>query len=253
MKKKAMILIATGILTLNSFSVFAAETNCNSYNSIKVLSTSQFKDLCNKYLTNSSFDFSNIVLPDWKNNCDNNNNSGNTGNENNGNNNGSTGSENNGNSNSNGSTGDENNGNDNNTGNDNISKPDSSVSSESQYISEVVRLVNAERAKEGLSALQMDSSLSSAAQVRAKEIVTSFSHTRPNGSSCFTALSEAGISYNGSGENIAYGQKTPAEVVNAWMNSAGHRANIMSSKFTKIGVGCYNSNGTYYWSQFFTY
>ncbi len=242
MKKKAMILIATSILTLNSFSVFAAEkTNCDSYKSINVLSTSQFKDLCNKYLTNNSCDFSDIVLPDWKNNCDNNNNSSNTGNENNG----STGNENNGNNNEN--TGSENN------GNNNTSKPDNSVSSESRYISEVVRLVNAERAKEGLAALQMDSSLNSAAQVRAKEIVTSFSHTRPNGSNCFTALSEAGIKYNGSGENIAYGQKTPAEVVNAWMNSAGHRANIMSSKFTKIGVGCHNSNGTYYWSQFFTY
>lgn len=242
MKKKAMILIATSILTLNSFSVFAAEkTNCNSYKSINVLSTSQFKDLCNKYLTNNSYDFSDIVLPDWKNNCDNNNNSSNTGNENNG----STGNENNGNNNEN--TGSENN------GNNSTSKPDNSVSSESRYISEVVRLVNAERAKEGLAALQMDSSLNSAAQVRAKEIVTSFSHTRPNGSNCFTALSEAGIKYNGSGENIAYGQKTPAEVVNAWMNSAGHRANIMSSKFTKIGVGCHNSNGTYYWSQFFTY
>ena len=252
MKKKAMLLIATGILTLNSFSVFAAEANCNKYNSVKVLSASQFKDLCNKYLTNDSCDFSDIVLPDWKNDCDNNNNSSNTGNENNGNNSGNTGNENNGNN--NGNTGSENNGNNNgNTGNENTSKPDNSVSSESRYISEVVRLVNAERAKEGLSALQMDSSLNSAAQVRAKEIVTNFSHTRPNGSSCFTALSEAGIKYNGSGENIAYGQKTPAEVVNAWMNSAGHRANIMSSKFTKIGVGCYNSNGTYYWSQFFTY
>ena len=237
-----MILIATSIITLNSFSVFAAEkTNCNSYKSINVLSTSQFKDLCNKYLTNNSYDFSDIVLPDWKNNCDNNNNSSNTGNENNG----STGNENNGNNIVN--TDSENN------GNDNTSKPGNNVSSESQYISEVVRLVNAERAKEGLAALQMDSSLNSAAQVRAKEIVTSFSHTRPNGSNCFTALSEAGIKYNGSGENIAYGQKTPAEVVNAWMNSAGHRANIMSSKFTKIGVGCHNSNGTYYWSQFFTY
>lgn len=234
MKKKAMILIATGILTLNSFSVFAAEkTNCTNYKSINILSTSQFKDLCNKYLTNKSCDFSDIVLPDWKNNCDNNNNGSNIGNENNGNNNENTGSENN--------------------GNDNTSKPGNNVSSESQYISEVVRLVNAERAKEGLSPLQVDSTLNSAAQVRAKEIVTSFSHTRPNGSNCFTALSEAGIKYNGSGENIAYGQKTPAEVVNAWMNSAGHRANIMSSKFTKIGVGCHNSNGTYYWSQFFTY
>ena len=173
MKKKAMILIATSILTLNSFSVFAAEkTNCNSYKSINVLSTSQFKYLCNKYLTNNSYDFSDIVLHDRKNDCDNNIN-GNTGTENNGNANNNTGNENSGNN--NGNTGSENN------GNNNTSKPDNSVSSESRYISEVVRLVNAERAKEGLAALQMDSSLNSAAQVRAKEIVTSFSHTRPNG------------------------------------------------------------------------
>ena len=245
MKKKAMILIATSILTLNSFSVFAAEkTNCNSYKSINVLSTSQFKDLCNKYLTNNSYDFSDIVLHDRKNDCDNNINC-NTGNENNGNANNNTCNENNGNN--NGNTGSENN------GNNNTSKPDNSVSSESQYISEVVRLVNAERAKEGLAALQMDSSLNSAAQVRAKEIVKA-SHTQDQTDQPVLRHSaNRGIKYNGSGENIAYGQKTPAEVVNAWMNSAGHRANIMSSKFTKIGVGCHNSNGTYYWSQFFTY
>ncbi len=123
--------------------------------------------------------------------------------------------------------------------------------SESAYAAEVVRLVNAERAKEGLSALKVDSAVQAAAQVRAKETVTSFSHTRPNGSSCFTALQEAGVSYTGAGENIAYGQKTPAEVVNAWMNSPGHRANIMNGSFTTIGVGCYKSGNTYYWSQFF--
>lgn len=123
--------------------------------------------------------------------------------------------------------------------------------SESAYAAEVVRLVNAERAKEGLSALKSDSTVQAAAQVRAKETVTSFSHTRPNGSSCFTALQEAGVSYMGAGENIAYGQKTPAEVVNAWMNSPGHRANIMNGSFTTIGVGCYKSGNTYYWSQFF--
>ncbi len=124
---------------------------------------------------------------------------------------------------------------------------------ESQYISEVIRLVNIERAKEGLSALTTNSTIQSAAQVRAQEIVTSFSHTRPNGSSCFTALDQAGVSYSGAGENIAYGQPTPAAVVDAWMNSPGHRANIMNPSFTTIGVGCYKSGSTYYWSQFFTY
>ncbi|MEA4972190.1 MAG: CAP domain-containing protein [Candidatus Metalachnospira sp.] len=124
---------------------------------------------------------------------------------------------------------------------------------ESQYISEVIRLVNVERAKEGLSALTTNSTIQAAAQVRAQEIVTSFAHTRPNGSSCFTALDQGGVKYSGAGENIAYGQPTPAAVVDAWMNSPGHRANIMNASFTTIGVGCYKSGSTYYWSQFFTY
>ena len=117
---------------------------------------------------------------------------------------------------------------------------------------EVVRLVNAERAKQGLSALKVSTTVQSAAQVRAKEIKQSFSHTRPNGSSCFTALTEAGVSYRGAGENIAYGQSTPAAVMNAWMNSEGHRANIMNGSFTTIGVGYTVINGTPYWTQMFT-
>lgn len=95
--------------------------------------------------------------------------------------------------------------------------------------------------------------MQSAAQIRAREIVTDFSHTRPDGSECFTALQDVGAKYSGAGENIAYRQKTPQEVVNAWMNSPGHRANIMNGNFTTIGVGCYKSGNTYYWSQFFTY
>ncbi len=129
---------------------------------------------------------------------------------------------------------------------------DNQSTSESAYAAEVVRLVNEERAKEGLAALKTDAAVQSAAQIRAKETVTLFSHTRPDGSSCFTALQSAGAKYSTAGENIAYGQKTPAEVVNAWMNSEGHRANIMNSSFTTIGVGCYKSGNTYYWSQFFT-
>ncbi|MDD3571146.1 MAG: CAP domain-containing protein [Lachnospiraceae bacterium] len=122
-------------------------------------------------------------------------------------------------------------------------------SSVSSYAQEVVNLVNAERAKEGLSPLSIDSKVTAAAQVRATEIKTSFSHTRPDGRSCFTALAEAGASYSGAGENIAIGQKTPSEVVTAWMNSPGHRANIMKPNFKYIGVGV---NGTA-WAQLFTY
>ena len=121
------------------------------------------------------------------------------------------------------------------------------------YEEQVVALVNAERAKEGLPALTMDAKLQEAALARAKETVTLFSHTRPNGTSCFTILQEYGISYRYAGENIAYGQRSPEEVVNAWMNSEGHRANIMSKNFTTIGIGYYQTaNGTKYWSQLFT-
>nr|WP_297179328.1 CAP domain-containing protein [uncultured Agathobaculum sp.] len=120
------------------------------------------------------------------------------------------------------------------------------------YAAQVVALVNAERAKYGLSALQTDSRVQQAAQVRAAETVQSFSHTRPNGSSFSTALTEAGVSYTRSGENIAYGQSTPQQVVQAWMNSDGHRANILNGSFTTIGVGYTVVNGTAYWAQLFT-
>lgn len=125
---------------------------------------------------------------------------------------------------------------------------------ESSYADQVVKLVNAERVKNGLSPLTISKSVESAANVRSKEIVNTFSHTRPNGSNFSTALSEQGVSYMGAGENIAWGQKSPEEVMQSWMNSAGHRANILNGKFTKIGVGHYrNSNGTSYWTQLFTY
>lgn len=120
------------------------------------------------------------------------------------------------------------------------------------YARKVIELVNIERAKEGLPALAYDATVEKAALVRAKESEVSFSHTRPDGSSFTTALTEQGISYRRAGENIAWGQKTPEEVVNAWMNSAGHRANIMNEAFTKIGVGYYqNAQGVNYWSQLF--
>lgn len=115
------------------------------------------------------------------------------------------------------------------------------------YAAQVIELVNEERAKEGLSALQSDEKAAAAAQVRAEEILVSFSHTRPDGRSCFTALDEAGASYRTAGENIALGQRTPEEVVNAWMDSEGHRKNILSSSFKAIGVG-YSENG---WVQLF--
>lgn len=125
---------------------------------------------------------------------------------------------------------------------------------DSSYAAQIVRLVNEERAKAGLSALTVDTGLEAAGLVRAKEIVSNFSHTRPDGTSFATAIREQGVSYKGAGENIAWGQKSPEEVMNAWMNSAGHRANILNEKFTRIGVGHYqNGSGTDYWTQLFAY
>ena len=120
------------------------------------------------------------------------------------------------------------------------------------FAAQVAALVNAARAEYGLPALTVDAKVQQAAQVRARESAQSFSHTRPDGSSFSTALTEAGVSYTRSGENIAYGQTTPQQVVQAWMDSAGHRANILDAGFTHIGVGYAVVNGTAYWTQLFT-
>ena len=120
------------------------------------------------------------------------------------------------------------------------------------YALQVVELVNAERAKAGLSPLSLHNGAADAALVRAQELKRSFSHTRPDGSNCNTALDQAGISYRGYGENIAYGQRSAEEVMQGWMNSSGHRANILNRSFTSIGVGHYkDSSGTDYWCQLF--
>ena len=124
--------------------------------------------------------------------------------------------------------------------------------SQDAFANEVVRLVNEERAKAGLPALTVDRGAASAAQVRAKEIERSFSHTRPDGSSFNSALTEAGVNFRGAGENIAYGQNSPEKVMEGWMNSSGHRANILNRDFTSIGVGHYqDASGTDYWTQLF--
>ena len=122
------------------------------------------------------------------------------------------------------------------------------------FAEQVVELVNQERTKAGLSAVTLDQNIASAALVRAKEIETSFSHTRPNGSKFSTALTEQSVTFKGAGENIAWGQKSPEAVIQAWMNSEGHRANILNKNFTKIGVGYYqNAAGRNFWTQLFTY
>lgn len=131
--------------------------------------------------------------------------------------------------------------------------PEETPDSQHAFIQEVVNLVNEERAKEGLAPLTIDTKVQAAAQVRAKECEQLFSHTRPDGSSFATALKEQNVSYRSAGENIAWGQRSPEAVMEAWMNSSGHRANIMNPNFTTIGVGYYeNANGTDYWCQLFT-
>ena len=122
------------------------------------------------------------------------------------------------------------------------------------FAEQVVELVNQERTKAGLNAVTLDQNIASAALVRAKEIETSFSHTRPNGSKFSTALTEQGVTFKGAGENIAWGQKSPEAVMQAWMNSKGNRANILNKNFTKIGVGYYqNAAGRNFWTHLFTY
>ena len=129
--------------------------------------------------------------------------------------------------------------------------PDTEIETpDDSYAVQVLNLVNAERAKLGLDALTYDSVLTRAADTRAVEIKSLFSHTRPDGRSCFTVLDEVGYSYLKAGENIAYGQQTPKEVMTAWMNSDGHRANILGD-YDYIGIGVYEKGGVIYWSQMF--
>lgn len=122
---------------------------------------------------------------------------------------------------------------------------------DSSYASEVLSLVNEQRTSYGLSALSWNDTAASAANVRATEIVGTFSHTRPDGSSCMTAYSG---DYSCIGENIAAGQTNPSLVMTSWMNSEGHKENILNPSFTSLGVACYVVPGsayTYYWVQTF--
>lgn len=130
-------------------------------------------------------------------------------------------------------------------------EPQTTPASVSSYVDEVIRLVNIERNKEGLSSLSKNVTLCEAAQTRASEIIMVFDHTRPDGTSCFTVADDYNIKWTAIGENIAMGQRNPQEVVEAWMNSPGHRANILSSNFNQIGVGVVKSGGNYYWTQLF--
>ncbi|MGG1674830.1 CAP domain-containing protein [Neobacillus sp. NRS-1170] len=121
----------------------------------------------------------------------------------------------------------------------------------SAYEQKVVDLTNQERAKNGLPALKVDVTLSKMAHEKSRDMSANgyFSHTSPTYGSPFDMMKKYGISYHYAGENIAMGQRTPEEVVNAWMNSEGHRKNILSPNYNYIGVG-YVSQGNY-WTQEF--
>lgn len=119
-------------------------------------------------------------------------------------------------------------------------------------INEVYEITNNYRSLVGVPSLTLDSFLVEAANIRAKELSDSFSHTRPNGSSCFTVLSELGISYGTAGENIAAGYSSSQSVMEGWRSSSGHYQNIISSKFKKIGIGVNIINNQYYWVQIFS-
>lgn len=119
------------------------------------------------------------------------------------------------------------------------------------YENEVIRLVNEHRAANGLKPLTANWELSRVARYKSQDMADNryFSHTSPTYGSPFQMIKSFGLSYRTAGENIAYGQRTPAAVVNAWMNSSGHRANILNASYTQIGVG-YVANGNY-WTQMF--
>ncbi len=120
-----------------------------------------------------------------------------------------------------------------------------------EYEREVIRLVNEIRVENGLKALTTDAELSRVARIKSQDMKDNnyFSHTSPVYGSPFDMMKNFGISYKTAGENIARGQRTPQQVVDGWMNSSGHRANILNSSYTHIGMG-YVADGNY-WTQMF--
>ncbi|NCA92828.1 SafA/ExsA family spore coat assembly protein [bacterium] len=119
---------------------------------------------------------------------------------------------------------------------------------------EVVRLINVERSKNGLQTLTSNWQAARVARIKSQDMINSnyFSHTSPTYGSPFKMLESYGLRFSAAAENIAYGQRTAQEVVNSWMNSPGHRANILSKSFTQTGVGvAKKANGTLYFTQMF--
>ncbi|MCL2030543.1 MAG: CAP domain-containing protein [Oscillospiraceae bacterium] len=133
---------------------------------------------------------------------------------------------------------------------------DTPTLTEEEFAREVLRLTNLERAKAGLSPLSGDDALlNDAARVRAREIITLFDHTRPDGRRFSSVYDDLGVQWSSAGENLAGGQPTPEAAVKAWMESDGHRKNILRDGFTHLGVGVVlDDSGQYriYWVQLFS-
>ncbi|WP_033827043.1 SafA/ExsA family spore coat assembly protein [Bacillus andreraoultii] len=126
--------------------------------------------------------------------------------------------------------------------------------SEKNFEAQVVKLVNQERAKAGLKPMTHNWELSRVARYKSMDMRDRgyFSHTSPTYGSPFTMMNNFGIRSSAAGENIAEGQSTPQAVVTSWMNSPGHRANILSTNYTQIGVGyAAGGSGRHYWTQMF--
>ncbi len=122
------------------------------------------------------------------------------------------------------------------------------------FETEVIRLINIERTNRGISALTTNWQLSRVARYKSQDMIDKnyFAHQSPTYGSPFDMMEAFGLRFSAAGENIAYGQRSAREVVNAWMNSPGHRANILSRAFTQTGVGAAKkANGTLYWTQMF--
>lgn len=135
-----------------------------------------------------------------------------------------------------------------------VPAPSPSTTTLGAYQKEVLNLTNSERAKHGLSALKADDAkLNNCAHAKSDDMDKNnyFAHNSPRYGSAFDMMKQFGVSYTSAGENIAMGQMTPAEVVKDWMNSSGHRANILNGKFTHIGIGYVKGSKHTYWTQQF--
>ncbi|MBD5549851.1 MAG: SH3 domain-containing protein [Lachnospiraceae bacterium] len=122
---------------------------------------------------------------------------------------------------------------------------------ESQFMESMAReafdIVNQYRANIGLDALTWNDAIYEGTKIRAQELVTSYSHTRPNGESCFTVISDVPWT----GENIYAGPTSASQACTGWYNSEGHRNNMLNENCTKGAIACWYENGTYYWVNLF--